>query len=120
MPSLRSGSFVPVTLAALVAIATLVATGPTVVTAQTSSCVKRQILTIDARILDVWKGKNATAFTVDVRPYSGCRIVSVVVTTPPSSCVKGAQVKATGEIDEPEGPLDGFEMWKTTTVACRR
>lgn len=107
-------------LAALAAIAMLVITGPMVATAQTSSCVKRQILTIDARILDVWKGKNATAFTVDVRPYPGCRIVNIVVTAPPSSCAKGTQISATGQIDESEGPLDGFEMWKTTTVTCRR
>lgn len=120
MPSLRSRSFTAVTRAALVAIATLVVTGPTVATAQTSGCIRKQVLTINARILDVWKGKNATHFAVDVRAYAGCRIVNIVVTAPPSSCTKGAQISATGEIDEPEGPLDGFEMWKTTTVACRR
>lgn len=110
----------PVTLAASVATAAVVLAAPTVVTAQTSSCVKRQVLTISARILDVWKGKNATVFTVDVRPYSGCRIVSVVVTVPPASCTKGAQISATGEIDESEETLDGFDMWKTTAVSCRR
>lgn len=88
--------------------------------AQPSSCVRKQVLTINGTILDVWKGKNATHYAVDVRPYRGCRIVNIVVTAPPSSCAKGARISATGEIDEPEGPLDGFEMWKTTAVTCRR
>ncbi|OFX03802.1 MAG: hypothetical protein A3D94_15965 [Alphaproteobacteria bacterium RIFCSPHIGHO2_12_FULL_66_14] len=120
MPSDDNGDFAAMTLAASVAMAAVVLAASTVVTAQTSSCVSGQVLTINGRILDIWKGKNATAFTVDARPYAGCRIVSILVTTPPSSCTKGAQISATGKIDEPEGPLDGFEMWKTTTVACRR
>ncbi|TAJ37594.1 MAG: hypothetical protein EPO55_18400 [Reyranella sp.] len=120
MPNFRSKSRAAVALAACATIATAFVAASTIASAQTSSCVRKQVLTINARILDVWKGKNATHFAVDVRPYAGCRIVNVVVTAPPSSCTKGAQISATGEIDESEGPQDGFEMWKTTTVACRR
>ncbi|MGQ0581688.1 MAG: hypothetical protein ACT4O6_07115 [Reyranella sp.] len=40
------------------------------------------------------------------------KIPPLVMTAPPSSCAKGAQISATAEIDEPEGPLDGFEIWK--------
>ena len=120
MPVMKIRAVAAAGFAACAAVMAVFVAGASVGQAQPSGCVRKQVLTIDGTILEVWKGKNATQYAVDVRPYRGCRIIIIVVTTPPSFCAKGARISATGEIDEPEEPLDGFEMWKTTTVTCRR